>query len=153
MLFSKDLLNFLKPYNKDIQKLALDLMEYVWTEVPEANMLIWDNYNAVAVAFAKSEKLSDAFCHVAVYAKHVNLGFNRGAELNTKHVVLKGGGKLIRHITCKGIEDFDTPAIQELILQASLHADTINPELKDSDTQGIAKVMSIAEKKIRPSEN
>lgn len=68
------------------------------------NELIYDNYNTVAIAFSKSEKLKDAFCHIAVYSKHINFGFNRGSELSKSNVKLEGKGKLIRHITVKKIE-------------------------------------------------
>jgi len=73
--------NFLSPYNDSLQKLTLELRSFITDLIPEANELIWDNYNAVAIAYSKSEKLKDAFCHIADYAKHVNFGFNRGAEL------------------------------------------------------------------------
>lgn len=56
--------------------------------IPEANALVWDGYNAVSVAFSKSFKLRDAFCHSAVYKEHVNLGFNRGTELSDETNIL-----------------------------------------------------------------
>ena len=43
--------------------------------------LIWDNYNALAVAYSPSGELRDAYCHIATYAAHVNLGFNQGVYL------------------------------------------------------------------------
>ena len=56
-----ELKKFLLPYNKSIQKLALELRNFVVELVPQANELIWDNYNAVAIAYSKSKKLKDAF--------------------------------------------------------------------------------------------
>jgi len=73
---------FLKPYDKNIRSLTIELRNFITELVPEANELIWDNYNAVAMAYSKSDKLKDAFCHIAVYSGHVNFGFNRGAELS-----------------------------------------------------------------------
>lgn len=64
--------HFLSPYDKHIQALTLELRGFITDLVPEANELIWDNYNAVAIAYSKSEKLIDAFCHISVYSKHVN---------------------------------------------------------------------------------
>ena len=37
--------------------LTLELRRFITDLVPEANDLIWDNYNAVALAYSKSEKL------------------------------------------------------------------------------------------------
>ena len=51
---------------------------------------------AVSIAFTYTEKSRGAFCHIAVYKGHVNLGFNRGAELPGGEGVLEGTGKLIR---------------------------------------------------------
>jgi len=101
-----ELKNFLKPYDKDIQKLTLELRNFITDLVPQANELIWDNYNAVAMAYSKSEKLKDAFCHIAVYSQHVNFGFNRGTELKIRNLKLHGKGKLIRHISVKDINLF-----------------------------------------------
>ena len=84
-----ELKKFIAPYVKDIQKLTLELRDYITDLVPEANELIWDNYNAVAMAYSKSKKLKDAFCHIAVYSHHVNFGFNRGAELTRAGVKTK----------------------------------------------------------------
>ncbi len=91
-----NLKKFLKPYDEGIQKLTLELRDFITDLVPQANELIWDNYNAVAMAYSKSEKLKDAFCHIAVYSQHVNFGFNRGAELTSTNLILEGKGKLIR---------------------------------------------------------
>ena len=77
----------------------MELRDFITDLVPRANELIWDNYYAVAMACSKSEKLKDAFCHIAVYSQHVNFGFNRGAELTNWNVKLNGEGKLIRHIS------------------------------------------------------
>ena len=96
---------FLEPYPPLLRALTLQLRTYVLDVVPETNELLWDNYNAVAMAYSKSERLRDAFCHIAVYAKHVNFGFNRGAELSKDHLILQGTGKLIRHLK---VTDFDT---------------------------------------------
>lgn len=75
---------FLEPYDKRIQNLTMELRNFITDLMPQANELIWDNYNAVAMAYSKLEKLKDAFCHISVYSEHVNFGFNRGAELTKK---------------------------------------------------------------------
>lgn len=53
--------DFLLPYDEYIQQLVLELREFVTNEVPHANELIWDNYNAVAIAYSKSERLKVHF--------------------------------------------------------------------------------------------
>ncbi|MEO0471854.1 MAG: DUF1801 domain-containing protein [Bacteroidota bacterium] len=146
-----DLQKFLAPYSPEIQALTMDLRNFLTALIPEANELIWDNYNAVAMAYSKSEKLSDAFCHIAVYAKHVNFGFNRGAELSKQTVKLAGKGKLIRHVQVRKMETFPQDAIKEMIWEALGIAESLNPALMDKKDPGKSMVMSVSEKKIRPS--
>jgi hypothetical protein len=138
---------FIKPYDSSIQKIAIALRTFVMGIVPEANELIWDNYNAVAIAYSKSEKLKDAFCHIALYSSHVNFGFNRGAEIQTKSIKLEGTGKLIRHIKVTNMDEFPGSEIQKMILEAVLISDTLNPELSNKISQGKSIVMSISKTK------
>jgi hypothetical protein len=119
--------------------------------VPQANELIWDNYNAVALAYSKSEKLKDAFCHIAVYSGHVNFGFNRGAELTNKTVKLNGKGKLIRHIAVKDFQSFPKKEIKYMIWEAVGISENLNTKLTENNFQPKSIVMSISKKKIRPN--
>jgi hypothetical protein len=144
---------FLEPYDEGIQKLTLELRDFITDLVPQANELIWDNYNAVAMAYSKSEKLKDAFCHIAVYSKHINFGFNRGAELTSTNLKLEGKGKLIRHISVKEIKSFPKKEIKNLISEAVGVSEERNNDLADKNLPSKSIVMSISEKKIRPKAN
>ncbi len=141
---------FLQPYSAEIQSLAMNLRDFITELVPEANELIWDNYNALAIAYSKSDKLKDAFCHIAVYSKHVNFGFNRGAELSGSSIKLNGKGKLIRHISVKNFDAFPKEAIQKMIWEAAGISENHNQELLATNRSPRSIVMSISEKKIRP---
>ena len=141
---------FLAPYDEGIQNLALALRKFIVELVPQANELIWDNYNAVAIAYSKSDKLKDAFCHLAVYSQHVNFGFNCGAELTNSQLKLAGNGKLIRHIKVKDIESFPKEAIKAMIWEAVGLSEQLNKDLINEKTKAQSIVMSISKKKIRP---
>ena len=142
---------FIEPYDEGIQKLTLELRNFITDLVPQANELIWDNYNAVAIAYSKSEKLKDAFCHIALYSQHVNFGFNRGAELKKTSVKLNGKGKLIRHISVKDFQSFPKQEIKNMIWEAVGISEKINGELIHQNSTPKSIVMSISEKKIRPN--
>jgi len=141
---------FLDSYDEEIQELTFQLRDFITDLVPEANELIWDNYNAVAIAYSRSEKLKDAFCHIAVYAKHVNFGFNRGTELTKTTVQLLGKGKLIRHISVTNFASFPKQEIEKMIWEAVGIAEQRNPKLLNQNLTPKSIVMSISEKKIRP---
>ncbi len=142
---------FIKPYDEAIRNLTMELRNFITDLVPEANELIWDNYNAVAMAYSKSKKLKDAFCHIAVYSGHVNFGFNRGAELTKKTLKLNGKGKLIRHIAVKDLKSFPKNEIQNMIWEAVGISENLNTELVKKKVRPKSIVMSISEKKIRPN--
>ncbi|MFT5891567.1 MAG: hypothetical protein ACI9Y7_001672 [Dokdonia sp.] len=146
-----ELKRFIAPYDEGIQTLTLELRNFITDLVPQANELIWDNYNAVAMAYSKSEKLKDAFCHIAVYSQHVNFGFNRGAELTNRNLKLNGKGKLIRHISVKDIKSFPKDEIKALIWEAVEISEKQNQNLIEQNVPPKSKVMSISEKKIRPN--
>ena len=151
MKINEDLIKFISPYSLEVQTLALDLMQFVKKIIPEANELIWDNYNAVAIAYSKTEKLKDAFCHVAIYSKHVNFGFNRGSELSKSDIKLEGNGKLIRHIKVTEIDKFPKDLIEKLLFEAIGISEDLNSEIqKTKKSIGKSIIMSISEKKIRP---
>lgn len=142
---------FIEPYDVEIQTLAFELREFITDLVPYANELIWDNYNAVAIAYSKSEKLRDAFCHIALYSKHVNFGFNRGAELTKTKVELHGKGKLIRHITVRDFKSFPQKEITNMIWEAVGISEKRNSSLVINNNTPKSIVMSISKKKIRPN--
>ena len=81
---------------------------------PGCNELIYSSY-AVSNVFTFSGKLGQAFIHIATYANHVNLGFNRGVLLDDETGVLKGTGKMIRHIRLESKTTIKNKAVIRLV--------------------------------------
>jgi hypothetical protein len=119
---TKDLIKFLKPFPDSVKEITLWLREFIWHLYPSCNELIYDNYNALAIAFALSDKASDAFCGIAVYSKHVNFGFNRGSEITDPDKILNGNGSLYRYITIKEKNDFPKTYIKKLLKEAYINS-------------------------------
>ncbi len=115
---SPELRKFLAPYDPAIARLFLAARAAVLEAAPDASELVYDAYNAVAEAFTFSERLKEAFCHVAAYPKHVNLGFNRGASLPDPERWLAGSGARIRHVRVTAVEDLTRAAVRALIRAA-----------------------------------
>ena len=114
----RDLVRFLKPYDRDIRDLALELRALVLEEMAPCYENIYDAYSAVAIGYGTSDRLSDGIFHIAVYSNHVNLGFNDGASLDDPKGILQGSGKLIRHITIKTAADLERPELRAYIRRA-----------------------------------
>ena len=72
---------FLKPYDNEVQKLALNLRALVLEELAPCYENIYDAYSAVAIGYGWSDRLGDGILHIAVYTKGANLGFNDGAKV------------------------------------------------------------------------
>ncbi|MBV8907095.1 MAG: DUF1801 domain-containing protein [Acidobacteriia bacterium] len=96
------LLDLLANCSPGVDHLALGVRELVLTEAPDAEELLYSVY-AEVIVFKLPGRKHGAFCYVAAYARHVNLGFYNGAALPDPHRVLKGTGKKLRHIR------FDSP--------------------------------------------
>jgi hypothetical protein len=119
---SSDLTKCLLHFDPAIRKLTLALRALVLDELTPCYENIYDAYNALAVGYGTSDRLGDAICHIAVYAKHVNLGFNEGATLSDPSKILLGTGKYIRHITIKNSADLTRPELREFLRKARKQA-------------------------------
>ncbi|HEV7682028.1 MAG TPA: DUF1801 domain-containing protein [Pyrinomonadaceae bacterium] len=112
------LVKFLKPYDREVQKLALAVRDLVLEEMAPCHENIYDAYSAVAIGYGPTDKLGDGVFHVAVYTKGVNLGFNHGATLDDPERILEGAGKQIRHIKIRTSADLTRPAVREYVRRA-----------------------------------
>lgn len=148
------LIKFLKPYDREIQDLALRLRALVLEEMAPCYENIYDAYSAVAIGFGTSDRLSDGVFHIAVYSRHVNLGFNDGATLDDPKGILQGAGNRIRHITVKTPEDIKRPEIRAYIRRARKKALSDARKLGDPKSKKpdrvISTVKGIYAKKRRP---
>jgi hypothetical protein len=112
------LAEFLAAYGPEIAPLFMSVRAAVLTAAPDAVELIYDAYNAVSAAYTFSDRLKEAFCHVAAYRGYVNLGFNRGAALPDPTGILVGSGTNIRHIRISSAGDLKQPALRKLLRAA-----------------------------------
>ena len=112
------LIKFLKPYDREVQRLALDLRSLVLEELAPCHENIYDAYSAVAIGYGPMDRLSDGVFHIAVYSKSVNLGFNHGARLADPVGILEGTGKHIRHIKIRSQSDLTRPELRSYVRRA-----------------------------------
>jgi hypothetical protein len=138
---------FLAAYDPGVAKLFLATRRAVLAAAPRANELIYDAYNAVSCAYSFSDRLKDAFCHVAAYPRHVNLGFNRGAELADPARRLAGTGTKIRHVRIAAAADLKEPALAALLRAAVQQGHALHPP---ADARGTSIIVPVAGKKRRP---
>lgn len=119
---TRELKQFLEPFDPEIVEVASALRSRMLAAAPTAYELVYDAHNAVAMGYSFTGRPSDAFCHIAVYSRWVNLGFNRGSELPDPKGLLVGAGRLVRHIRIESVVDVKRPHVREFVRAAIARA-------------------------------
>jgi hypothetical protein len=105
--------------NEDVVKIALAARKAVLKAAGQCSEIIYETY-CISNAFTFTGKQGQGFIHIATYTGHVNLGFDRGTELDDPEEKLEGTGKLIRHIRLNSVADVRDHSVIQLITQAVL---------------------------------
>ena len=137
---------FLAAYDPAVGRLFLAARAAVLAAAPTADELIYDAYNAVAAAYTFSDRLKEAFCHVAAYSSYVNLGFNRGAKLQDPEHILVGKGSSIRHVRIATAGDLRRPAVRRMIRAAVAEGRAV---ARKADSEGRSRVVDTTTKRKR----
>jgi hypothetical protein len=93
--------------------------QVILREIPSVSETVNDVTYAVTVGFTFSGRVKEVFCYAVAYISYVNLGFARGAELPDPERILKGTGKLHRHVRIENPADLDSPHVARLIHAAA----------------------------------
>ena len=106
---------FIDKFTPEVAALTRALLARAKARMPGATILVYDNYNALALGFGRSEKAGEAILSLAVMPKWVTLCFLWGKSLPDPHGLLKGEGSRVRNRRLHAAEEFDDPRIQDLI--------------------------------------
>jgi hypothetical protein len=146
---TKDLLQFLMPFQDNVKENALWLREWVWDLYPHCNELIYDNYNALAFGWSPTLTLGHTFCSIAVLPRYVHFGFFWGSQLADPKKILLGKGNQYRYIIVNNIADFPNTYIKKLLKEAYAYSLSRIKDKKDI-AEGLTVVKSISPVKKRP---
>jgi hypothetical protein len=114
----EQLANFIAKYTPEIGARCQATLAKMRDRLPGAIELVYDNYNALVIGFSPTERASDAIFSIALYPRWVTLFFLRGANIPDPQKLLKGGGKVVRHIVLETAADLDKPAVRALMKRA-----------------------------------
>jgi hypothetical protein len=106
---------FLAKFLPEVAALARSLLEAMTARIPGSQVLVYDNYNALAIGFGPSDKAGQAVLSLAVFPRWVTLCFLQGVGLPDPHGMLKGAGSRVRHVRLETREKLDDPRVQVLI--------------------------------------
>lgn len=110
---------FIDKFTPDVAAQARRALAAVSARLPGATMLVYDNYNALAIGFGASDKVSGIVCSIALYPRWVSLFLTNGPTLPDPDGLLEGEGGTVRHIKLIG-ERLDDPAVWTLLDAAAV---------------------------------
>jgi hypothetical protein len=111
--------------------------------------LVYDNYNALALAYSTSERTSDAILSIALYPRWVSLFLALGVRLPDPSGILRGSGKVIRHVVLQPVSVLDSAPVRALIKAA---IETHPTPLARGRGRTIVKSVSAKQRPRRPPE-
>jgi len=121
--------SFIDKFTPEVAALTRALLAKMKARIPGAQILVYDNYNALAIGFCRNDKAGQAILSLAVMPKWVTLCFLWGATLSDPHHLLKGEGTRVRHVRLHEPEALDDPRIEALIAEALATTDwPIDPD-------------------------
>src|SRR5438105_13184707 len=96
-----------------LRKLVAEVMPNV-VEVP------WPKLRMASYGVGPKKK-SEHFCYISAQKDDVNLGFYYGAELPDPEELLRGTGKLLRHVKVREANEIRSRALRQLLKAATKH--------------------------------
>lgn len=136
---------FIAKFDPKIGALTRAALAKMRKRLPSANQIVYDNYNALAIGFCPTERVSDTIFSIAVFPRWISLFFFNGTELPDPQNLLKGSGTMARHIVLDTASVLDAPGVKALMAEALRIAD---PPLNNSG-RGRLVIKSVS-KKQRP---
>ena len=93
-------------------------------QLPPAFEMVYDNWNALVIGYAPTDKTADAIVSIALYPRWVNLFFLFGAGLPDPDKLLKGTGKRVRRLVLTDRTAIDSKPVRTLVAAAVARAPT-----------------------------
>ncbi len=109
---------FIDKFTPEVAALTRALFDRMKARIPGATILVYDNYNALAIGFGPGDKAGEAILSLAVMPRWVTLCFLWGVHLPDPHKLLKGDGSRVRHVRLHTPEALDDPRIDALVGEA-----------------------------------
>lgn len=109
---------FIDRYDPAVAAVAREAIAKLRRLLPGANLLVYDNYNALAIGFAAGERASDIVVSLTLYPRWVSLFFTQGVSLPDPDGLLQGAGNRMRHVVLTDGSRIEEPALRALIAAA-----------------------------------
>lgn len=114
---------FIDKFTPDIAATIRRAVAMVSARLPGATILVYDNYNALAIGFGATDRVRSIVCSVAGYPRWVSLFLSNGPTLPDPEGLLEGAGNTVRHVKLIG-DRMNSPAVAALIDAAAVSVAT-----------------------------
>jgi hypothetical protein len=115
MTARQELDSFIAKFSPEVAGVARKAFAWMRRKFPHAMVMVYDNYNALAIGFGPTERASDAVFSIVLFPRWVNLFFLQGAKLPDPHKLLQGSGKQVRSIRLVSMQVLDDPKLLALM--------------------------------------
>ena len=107
-------------YPAQIRDLALASRALIFEVLPQTVEVVWPHQRTAGYGTGP-KKMTEQFCWLALYEKHVVFGFYYATELPASGGLLEGTGRLMRHVKIRTHADLENPALRQLVEVATTH--------------------------------
>lgn len=140
---------FIDKFLPEVAAQARACMVKMAVRLPGATIIVYDNYNALAIGYGPGDRTSDAIFSLAVFPRWVTLCFlKNGPRIADPQKMLKGSGNMVRHVRLADPEMLDLPAVKSLMREALQLADP--PLIESLPPALIIKSISVKQRPRRP---
>jgi hypothetical protein len=146
----RQLASFIAKYTPEIGALALEIRARMLAKYPTALELVYDNYNALAIGYAPSDKVSEVIFSIALYPRWVSLFFLQAKGLPDPDRILRGSGSVAKHVVLRTADDLEHPSVRALMAEAVQRAKA--PFAAGGAHRLIIKSVSEKQRPRRPAE-
>lgn len=146
---AKQLTAFIAKFDPSIAKLVRSARLVLRKRFPTAIELVYDNYNALAIGYSTSERVSDVLFSLAVYPRWVDLYFMHGRSLPDPNSLLQGSGKKGAFVRLDDLSTLDRGPVKLLLEAAVQNANSPLPAKGKGHT--VIKSISAKQRPRRPT--
>lgn len=126
----QELASFFANFQPAVAKLGKQLRVKLRKRLPGLSevVYVYENQGSLVIAYSPTDKGYEAVCSLALAPSGVKLCFAQGPALAKvdPHKLLRGSGKLVRHVELQAAADFERVELQEL-LSAALKLANLRP--------------------------
>ncbi len=110
----------------EVQELAKQARALIYEVMPDAVEVCYPKQNICSYGVGP-KKMSEHFCYIGMFARHINLGFYYGGSLPDPDRLLEGTGEMMRHIKVNKAEQLEDRALRQLVEAASGYLPKLKP--------------------------